>query len=295
MKQNRQMIFLAVLVVVLAIGGPSWLARKQAAGLDLKTKATDEQVKALKSKTDQAKIVKKNKANYTAALDKARAAMPSDNDVKGAIRSLQSLAIASGLEWVGYSSSNIVDASVKGTVKDKAPAPTKEEAAALAKAAKSAGPTTTVAAGVSAPQTFTIGGFDLSINVKGTRTDVLGYLEKIRSLPSPSRLFVVTSVALDLKRGIGAADASGDRSLEAQISVHATGFAGSQPVNAEKANAGSTPTTTVAAGATPKPVAPAQTTTAVAAAAPAPAAVKSTTTVASAPASDTTSTTSSSA
>jgi hypothetical protein len=273
MKQNRQMIFLAVLVVVLAIGGPSWLARKQAAGLDLKTKATDEQVKALKGKTDQAKVVKKNKANYTAALDKARAAMPSDNDVKGAIRSLQSLAIASGLEWIGYSSSNIVDASVKGGVKDKAPVPTKEEAAALAKAAKSAGPTTTVAAGVSAPQTFTVGGFDLSINVKGTRTDVLGYLEKIRSLPSPSRLFVVTSVALDLKRGVGATDASGDRALEAQVTVHAIGFAGSQPVNAEKA-AGSTPTTTVAA---------------------APAAVKSPTTVVSAPASDTTSTTSSSA
>jgi hypothetical protein len=294
MKQNRQMILLAVLVVVLAIGGPSWLARKQAAGLDLKTKATDEQVKVLKGKTDQAKVVKKNKANYTAALDKARAAMPSDNDVKGAIRSLQSLAIASGLEWIGYSSSNIIDASVKGGVKDKAPVPTKEEAAALAKAAKSAGPTTTVAAGVSAPQTFTVGGFDLSINVKGTRTDVLGYLEKIRSLPSPSRLFVVTTVALDLKRGIGATDAAGDRSLEAQVTVHAIGFAGSQPVNAEKV-AGSTPTTTVAAGATPKPITPAPTTTVAAAAAPAPAPIKSATTAASAPAPDTSSTTSSSA
>jgi hypothetical protein len=295
MKQNRQMIMLAVLVVVLAIGGPSWLARKQAAGLDLKTKATNDQVKALKSKTDQAKVVKKNKANYTAALDKARAAMPSDNDVKGAIRSLQSLAIASGLEWIGYSSSNIVDASTKGGVKDKAPAPTKEEAAALAKAAKSAGPTTTVAAGASAPQTFATGGFDLSISVKGTRTDVLGYLEKVRTLPSPSRLFVVNSVSLDLKKGTGTPDAAGDRVLEAQVTLHAVGFAGSQPATAEKANAGSTPTTTVAAGATPKPITPAPTTTAPAAAAPAPAAVKSSTTVASAPASETTSTTSSSA
>jgi hypothetical protein len=290
MKQNRQMIFFAVLIVVLAIGGPSWLARKQAAGLDVKTKATDAQVKVLKGKTDQAKVVKKNKANYISALDKARAAMPSDNDVKGAIRSLQSLAVASGLEWIGYSSSNIVDASVNGGTKDKAPAPTKEEAAALAKAAKSAGPTTTVAASSAAPATFATGGFDLSISVKGTRTDVLGYLEKIRTLPSPSRLFVVNSVSLDLKKGLGTPDASGDRALEAQVNLHAVGFAGSQPVNAERA-AGSTPTTTVAAGATPKPITQAPTT----AAAPAPAAVKSPTTVASAPASDTTSTTSSSA
>jgi hypothetical protein len=292
MKQNRQVVVLLVLVVVLAIGGPSWLARKQAAALDVKTKATDAQVKALKAKIDQAKSVKKNKANYTAALDKVRAAMPADNDVKGAIRSLQTLAEASGLEWIGYGSSNIVDASVTAAPV-KTATPTKEEEAAAARAAK-ASPKTTVPSAAKADAKFAVGGFDLSITVKGSRTDVLNYLEKIRMLPSPSRLFVVNSVTLDLKKGNGPGDIAGERLTESQINVRAIAFGSSSPAtDASTPGAGASPVTTVSAGVTPKTAVPP--TVAPTTVAPAAAAVKSATTATSVPVAETSSTTASSA
>jgi hypothetical protein len=244
MKQNRQVILMVAMAVFLAIGGPFWLARKQAAGLDVKTAQTRSEAKALRTKIDQAKVVKRNRPNYTQALDIAHSAMPSDNDIKGAILTLQSLAEATKVEWVSFSIAGVV----KPDVAAAAPATTGSTSTVPAK-------TKQVTATTKAPATYSVGGFDINVAVKGTRSDILTYLGKVRDLPSPARLFVVTGVTMDFSRGgVGNAAVAGDVQTEAQLTLHAVGF-GAPPTTVADggATAGKAPTTSVVAGATPQP------------------------------------------
>jgi hypothetical protein len=248
MKQNRQVILMVAMAVFLVIGGPFWLARKQAAGLDAKTAQTQSDAKALRTKIDQAKGVKKNRANYIQALDTAHAAMPSDNDLKGAIVTLQNLAEATKVEWISFSIAGVVKPDVKGA---KAAAPKAESTPSTTAAKKG-----TVTATTKAPAAYPVGGFDINVSVRGTRSDILSYLGKIRNLPAPARLFVVTAVTMDFSRGgVANAAVAGDVSTDAQLTLHAVGF-GSPPTTVpDNATAGKAPSTTVVAGQTPQPAA----------------------------------------
>jgi hypothetical protein len=249
MKQNRQVIMMVAMAVFLAIGGPFWLARKQAAGLDLKTGQTQSEAKALRGKIDQAKAVKKNRPNYTQALDTAHAAMPSDNDIKGAIVTLQNLAEATKVEWVSFSIAGVVKPEVAGGAK---PTTAPKEATSTTQATKNVVTSTT-----KAPATYPIGGFDISVAVRGTRSDILSYLGKIRNLPPPARLFVVSGVTMDFSRGgVANGAVAGDALTDAQLTLHAVGF-GAPPttVAADGAAAGKAPATSVVAGQTPQPAA----------------------------------------
>jgi hypothetical protein len=249
MKQNRQIILMVAMAVFLVIGGPFWLARKQAASLDQKTAGVKSEAKGLRTKIDQAKAVKKNKPNYTAALDAAHAAMPSDNDIKGAIVTLQNLAEATKVEWVSFSIASVVKPEVKGAPKTTV-AP--KEATTTTQAKKNAITTTT-----KVPATYPVGGFDINVSVRGTRSDILSYLGKIRNLPPPARLFVVSGVTMDFARGgVANAGVSGDILTDAQLTLHAVGF-GAPPTTVAEDGAATpkTPVTSIVAGQTPQPAA----------------------------------------
>jgi hypothetical protein len=247
MKQNRQVVLAALLAVIIAVGGPFYIARGQAKALDAKTSITEDQTKELKTKVDQAKLVKKNRENYTTALDKVRGAMPADNDIQGAIKSLQDLAIASNVEWISFGISSVVTTDAKA-----APAPAK---AAENEDEKTT--TTTVAKGTAttvAPSVYPVGGFDVAVELRGTHADVLAYLDKIRTAQSPARLFVVTTVAMDFRELDKAPSAGSDGKTTTKVTLRAPSF-GARSAKDGVTN-GASP---VAAGETP--VAPAVPTT----------------------------------
>lgn len=252
MKQEKQIIVIAVLAALIVIGAPLYWSRGKAKGLDARTEKANQTEQALQQRIDEGKTVKKNREAYNVALANVNAAMPADNDIKGAVLALQNLAEESRVTWRSATSSDVVQTRA-------APAEGAAQAA------------------------FPVGGFTLQVTLFGTVNDIFAYLEKIRTLPDRSRLFVVESINIELPSEPGRT--TGELETEATLTLKSVSY-GFAKVDEPGETAGQTPgadptatttTTTIvapAAATTPTTAAPAPVETP----APAPAAVTEETT-----------------
>ena len=207
MKQNRQLILIAVLSFVVCVGGPFTLARRRAKALDVKTASVKAETKAVKTQIELGKSVKKSRSQYDEMLKTVRVAMPSDNDLKGAINQLHELAEAAGLQWQSVSTGDVVwtvssdaDAAAAATAAAAAAAKADDlETDPKAKNTKKA--SGAVATTVAQTAALPVGGFSLNIEVAGPRDSILNYLKLIRTQPNPVRLFVVDTVTMAIAEG----------------------------------------------------------------------------------------------
>jgi hypothetical protein len=223
MKQNRQIVMVAILAFIVCVGGPFTLARGRAKALDQKTANVKAETKAIKAQIETGKSVKRSRSQYDEMLKTVRVAMPADNDLRGGLNQLHELADASGLVWQSVTTSEVVWTDAPGTA--AAPAAsggTDEEAVADSKSKAAAADKSTAAA--PAPEvkaaTVPVGGFQISVEVQGPRDSVLNYLKLIRTQPNPVRLFVVSGLKMAYD-GKGVTEGS---NVSATITLKSTAF-----------------------------------------------------------------------
>jgi hypothetical protein len=193
MKQTRSTLMLLALAVVVAIGLPYYLSSQKASALDVKTKALKADDTAFRAKSVTGEKVRKAKAEWTAQQALLAAAMPIKPDIQGAIRTLQSLtegdAAPDHVRWVSAQVTNLTTAQAA------------EPAVTTTVKSGAAAPVTTVKK-PAAPDGATIptGGFEININVEGSRAKVLAFVTKIQQKPEAlPRLFAVKSVSLTVE------------------------------------------------------------------------------------------------
>jgi hypothetical protein len=253
MKQQRSTIMLIVLALAVAIGLPYYFSSHKADALDVKTAKLKVEEKAFKDKSTAGAKIRKQSEEWNKTKDALTAAMPSDPDVQGAIRSLQALTdgdvAPDHVRWVQGSISNLVKA--------KAAAPAPAVKAADGEAAKT--PATTVKKATTDDSTpIPSGGFDIGITVEGSRAKVLAFVTKMQQKPEQAaRLFSVRSVVLTVQTSpngaattsttVAAAGSSTEGSVmvKAVISLKVTTFGATPEAPATSAN------TQVAAGPAP--------------------------------------------
>lgn len=229
MKKNRSTLMLVMLLVVVAIGLPYYFSSQKAAALDLKTKSAREEEKSFREKSALGEKIRKQSDEWKKSLDTLQIAMPANPDVPGAIRTLQGLtdsdAAPDRVRWLSGAITGIA-------TKASAPAPVPTTVAG-----KSGTPTTVALAAdpvaVAAPAS---NGYDLAINVEGSRAKVLAFVTKIQQKPDQlARLFAVKSVAFSLgtasSPGLTAASPAttvagtdGSVIVKAEIKLRVTGF-----------------------------------------------------------------------
>ena len=209
MKQNKQLIVLGALVVLLVVGLPFYVSSKKAGGINTKRRATEEQIEQLKTQVDDAKRVNKDQLRYTQLLADARVAMPDTADIDGAIRALETLAASTDVRWVSGAApaqdetaeERAALAAEKGAATPKA-----DEESGLADDtagdAKSASPSTTAAAkgGVAplvVPTGFPSSNYQISVVVRGAQPGLVNYLKAVHTAAGPARLFVLERATFD--------------------------------------------------------------------------------------------------
>jgi hypothetical protein len=193
MKQTRSTLMLLALAIIVAIGLPYYLSSQKASALDGKTTALKSEAAALKLKSATGEKVRKATAEWTATQALLAAAMPANPDIQGAIRTLQGLtdddAAPDRVRWVSASVSNLTAGTAASTV-----ATTVKPGEA---APKTTAKPTTAAGGSTSPN----GGFDININVEGSRAKILAFVTKIQQKPEIlPRLFAVKSVTLTVEK-----------------------------------------------------------------------------------------------
>ena len=267
MKQNRSSIMLVALVVIVAVGLPYYLSSQKASALDVKTAAIRVEEKSFRDKASAGAKVRAATAQWTKSRETLAAAMPAESDVQGAIRTLQALTVGDAapdhVKWLQGSTSNLVAARAA----EVTPAPTTAKAGS-----KTPAVTTTVAtANIDAP--FPSGGFDMTINVSGSRNKVLAFVTKIQAKPEQiGRLFSVKSVSLSIESSpapvaatsgaataAAAAGTDGNGLVKASIQLKVTTFGTPPSVTASTVSpavqpAGPQETTTVVAVPTSAPL-----------------------------------------
>lgn len=181
---------LMVLLVIVAVGLPYYFSSQKATALDAKTKTARDEEKGFRETSQLGEKVRKQSDDWKKSLDTLQAAMPANQDVQGAIRTLQALTdndiSPDSVRWISGAISGIAT---------KAPTPVPVETTIPAK-----GKTSTTVVAAADPKVLpppASSGFDLSISVEGSRAKVLAFVSKIQQKPDAlPRLFSVKSVTL---------------------------------------------------------------------------------------------------
>ncbi len=265
MKQNRSSMMLAGLVVIVAVGLPYYVSSQKASALNARTSMIRSEEKSFREKSAVGAKVRAATPQWTKSRETLALAMPADSDVQGAIRTLQGLtggdAAPDHVKWLQGTTSNLTATR---------PAETPSATTAPKAGAKTAATTTTVATtNIDAP--LPTGGFDMTINVSGSRNKVLAFVSKIQQKPEQvGRLFSVKSVSLSIEAGatvVPAAATSGAAAAAvAAVATGATGNDGNGMVKATiqlKVTTFGNPTSATVASIQPavQPAGPQETTT----------------------------------